>query len=301
MRWMPYWNSRSDFMLWLVLSVLSALFDSLKDVSSKKILNNVSPEVAAFANAAFAVPITLLAFLAFESASFDIAFLKISAINGMILSVAFLLFMNSLKSTDVSFAVPFTALSPVFMLFLTPILIGERASLNGSAGVVLVALGAYILNAKGGAGGALGPVRAAMRDRGVMLMICVAFLWSITATVDKMALKHATPLLYITVFYIFTAVWLMINALLKCRKTAAAEIRSNILPLAALGFFWGLSGTAYILAIKSTMVSYVVAVKRMNALFTVLLGALLFKEKNLRERLLGAVLMVAGVAIISVF
>lgn len=288
-------------MFWLIPAALSALFDSLKDVSSKKILKNVSPEVAAFANAAFAVPVTFLAFLAFESASFDIAFLKIAAINGLILSIAFLLFMKSLKSTDVSLAVPFTALSPVFMLFLTPILIGERASLHGSAGVALVALGAYILNAKGGIGGVLGPIRAAMRDRGVMLMICVAFLWSITATLDKMALKHATPLLYITVFYIFTAFWLMLNALLRRRKTAAAELRNNFLPLAVLGAFWGLSGTAYIVAIKSSMVSYVVAVKRMNALFTVLFGAFLFKEKNLRERLLGAALMVAGVVVISVF
>ncbi|MCK4555658.1 MAG: hypothetical protein KAT83_03550 [Candidatus Aenigmarchaeota archaeon] len=50
-----------------------------------------------------------------------------------------------------------------------------------------------------------------------------------------------------------------------------------------------------------TLAAYVIAVKRTNTLFSVVFGAIFFKEKNIRGRLLGAALMVLGVAIISLF
>jgi uncharacterized membrane protein len=50
-----------------------------------------------------------------------------------------------------------------------------------------------------------------------------------------------------------------------------------------------------------TQVTQVIAVKRMSALFGVLWGHLLFKEKGLRERAAGTVLMMMGVFLITIF
>lgn len=288
-------------MFWIIPAVLSAIFDSLKDVSSKKSLKNVDPEVAALANAVFAIPVMALAVIAFEKPVFDSGVLGVLIINSAVLSVALLLYAKSLKTTDISLAIPFTALTPVFMLVVAPIILGEFTTTAGSAGVLLIAVGAYLINAKKASRGVLEPLKAIVRDRGVLLMLIVGFLWSITATIDKIGLLHSTPFFYITAFFALTSLFLGIGILLKSKKQGyLLQIKNNFVPLLCIGVFFGLSEITYIYALKFTLAAYAVAIKRNNALFSVLLGAIIFKEKNIRERLLGAALMVAGVVIISV-
>ncbi len=288
-------------MFWLIPAILSALFDSLKDIASKKSLKNVEPEVAALAKTAFAVPVVLIALLMFEEPVFDRTFWIIISVSGVILASAFVLYMKALKTTDVSLAIPFTALSPAFMIFITPLILGETTTKVGTVGVLLLAVGAYLINSKQAPKGVLGPLRALAYDKGVRLMIFVAFLWSITASIDRIVLRHASPLFYVTVYYIYISVLLLINALLRRKKSITQQIKSNFSALAGIGIFMGFSLIAYIYAYTLTLAAYVIAVKRTNALFSVVLGAIFFKEKNIRGRLLGAALMVLGVAIISLF
>ncbi|HJO56158.1 MAG TPA: hypothetical protein QF423_05745 [Candidatus Scalindua sp.] len=44
-----------------------------------------------------------------------------------------------------------------------------------------------------------------------------------------------------------------------------------------------------------------VQVKRLSILFGVIYGVILFRETNIRERLLGATVMVSGIIMITVF
>lgn len=57
----------------------------------------------------------------------------------------------------------------------------------------------------------------------------------------------------------------------------------------------------HMIAVSMTLVAYAIAIKRTSILFTVLWGALLFKEKNFKERLIGAAIMLAGVLLITLF
>ena len=53
------------------------------------------------------------------------------------------------------------------------------------------------------------------------------------------------------------------------------------------------------MAINLTLVAYVIAIKRTSAIMSSLFGFWLFKEKGIKERLLGVVLMVLGVILIT--
>ena len=53
------------------------------------------------------------------------------------------------------------------------------------------------------------------------------------------------------------------------------------------------------LQIRRALAAYVISIKRSGAIVTVLLGALLFGEPRLRERLAGAVVILAGVLLIA--
>jgi uncharacterized membrane protein len=52
-------------------------------------------------------------------------------------------------------------------------------------------------------------------------------------------------------------------------------------------------------AVQMTLVTRVIAIKRMSALFSVLWGFLLFKEQGIRERAIGSLFMVLGVFAIT--
>lgn len=52
-------------------------------------------------------------------------------------------------------------------------------------------------------------------------------------------------------------------------------------------------------AITLALVAYVISLKRLSTVFGVLWGKLLFKEKDFKDRLIGAVIMAAGVILIA--
>jgi drug/metabolite transporter (DMT)-like permease len=65
------------------------------------------------------------------------------------------------------------------------------------------------------------------------------------------------------------------------------------------GVFNALGVGFQMVAVEHIPVTQVIAIKRMSALLSVLMGHFIFGEKGLRERLLGAVIMVSGVVMIN--
>ena len=65
--------------------------------------------------------------------------------------------------------------------------------------------------------------------------------------------------------------------------------------LTLLGLFTALGLISQMLAINIGLVPYVIAIKRLSIVFGVIVGAVVFKEKDLKLRLCGAIIMLAGV------
>ena len=58
---------------------------------------------------------------------------------------------------------------------------------------------------------------------------------------------------------------------------------------------------SHFVAISLTDVAYMISVKRFSLLFSVAYGWILFGERNVAERLIGSILMIAGVVSITLF
>jgi uncharacterized membrane protein len=78
--------------------------------------------------------------------------------------------------------------------------------------------------------------------------------------------------------------------LYKGKKVRARAVLSVLLP----GIFYSLMVVSHMIAISLAKVAYVISVKRMSLIIGVFYGYLFFKEKNIRERLFGSLLMVIG-------
>jgi uncharacterized membrane protein len=143
---------------------------------------------------------------------------------------AIILYVKAIKLSPLSLTIPFLAVSPVFIILIAFILLGEFPDRSGLLGILLIVIGAYLLNIK-----------------------------------------------------------------------TTKEDLSRPKTFLAIGIFTAIMVLTHFKTISMTDVAYMISVKRVSLVFSVLYGRVLFGEENIRERLTGSMLMIAGMVSITIF
>jgi drug/metabolite transporter (DMT)-like permease len=224
-------------------------------------------------------------------------FLRAALISVTVNMVGVSLQVRALSLSPLSLTVPFLAFTPLFMLLPSWIILRERPDPLGLAGILLIVAGGYSMHLDKIRGGLLAPIKAIASERGSLLMLLVAAIWSVSAVFDKVATVESSPAFYTTFFSLsFGVLYLPFLVFGLRRKSVAAGTAPR---LALLGFFAAVMILSQFAAIELTVASYVIAVKRAGMVLSVVFGYFFFREKHLRARLAGSVLMTLGVALLS--
>lgn len=186
------------------------------------------------------------------------------------------------------------------MLVVSPIILGEFPNAFGVAGILLIVFGAYFLKIKESKKGILEPFKALMKEKGPRLMFVVAFLWSITASTIKLAIQHSNTLT-VLLSQLFIETILITIWLAWAGKLNFSEIKKNWKGFTLVGFLTAINELAFYNAVTLTLAPFAIAVKRLSILFGSGWGVIFFKEKDWKSRIAGALIMIAGVAVIYVF
>ncbi|MBP1752245.1 MAG: protein of unknown function transrane [Geobacteraceae bacterium] len=288
--------------VWVLVSLLSAVGDALRDFTAKRVLTKSNSMLFTWLIFALPLPVIYAADIlcgvprpahGFYAAIFTAIPLEV---------LAQVLYMQSLRLSPLSLVAPLLSLTPVFMLVVPLLLIGEKISMLSGVGVLLIAAGAYLLNAGSVRKGIFEPFRALLRERGAVYMCMVAFLFSITATLSKKAIMLSSPAHYMAVYWTCLVVGMLPLLFWSCRgrwheALEEGTLRKALLP--ATIFVIAVFAAAY--AMSLTKVTYVTTVKRLSALFSIALAGAFLKEDLIRERFAGGVLMLAGFALIVLF
>jgi uncharacterized membrane protein len=287
-------------MLWLLLGLLSAISQSTADLFSKKGMQNLNEYTVAFSRTFFAIffMVPLLFFV--EIPFLNFVFWQIILINVIMISSAFILYMRAIKISPLSITIPMFAFSPLFLLVTSPLILGEFPSIFGLIGILLIVLGAYVLSIKDVKQGALEPFKALFREKGALLMLIVAFLFSLGSNFVKIGVQHSNPVVYSVVEAVFMSCFLFPVSLFKSKKILS-NIKVNLKQLLLIGLFQALVVILSFIAIEMIIVPYLISVRRTSIIFSTLYGYFFFKEKRITERLSGAIIMVIGILIISLF
>ncbi|NJK67823.1 MAG: EamA family transporter [Microcoleus sp. CSU_2_2] len=285
-------------MIWLILGILTAFFEAVKDVFSKQNLKKSDEYVVAWSLSFFSVifltPWVLYTGIPALNTQFAIALL----IGGSINAVTAVLYIKAIKVSDLSLTVPLVALTPLFMLLTSPLIVGEYPNFFDCIGILLIVAGSYLLNIKEQSQGYLAPFKALLKEPGPKFMLIVAFLWSITSNFDKIGVQNSSPIFWL--FSLFgTMSVLLLPILLHKTPNPSRKILKQLPMLAAMGFFNAVGVLCQMQALTLTLVVQVIALKRTSVLMGVLFGHFIFKEKDIQQRLLGAAIMVLGVFFIS--
>jgi len=194
-----------------------------------------------------------------------------------------------------SLTLPFLSLTPVFLLGTSVVMLGETPTWLGVAGVVCIALGAFLLHAHAWREGFWQPLRLIWREPGSRYMIVTALLYSVTSDLSKQAILHSTPLVFGLVYFaVLTAAFLPVVLVTSGWRGLGAIWRKDF---AAIGLWQALMLVTHVLGIVATNVSYMIAVKRTSLLFGLAYGSLWFGERQMAQRLVGVLVMLAGVAL----
>jgi drug/metabolite transporter (DMT)-like permease len=210
------------------------------------------------------------------------------------MGMVFLLTRASARG-DISVVGPVLALSPVFAIIPDVLLSGSRpVGVLGWIGLALSIAGTMTLSR--GSGRAV-DLRGFFARRDVLDALGAAILLGVLSAVDRWnALALGVPG-YLVTFYGATTVLVGVLTLVRWPR----ELRASANPrdaVAILGFAGcAVFGTGMqITAMTLAPAAYVNAMRRTSAIISVVLGRMLFDEKGLGERFVGAALTCAGAA-----
>lgn len=285
--------------MWIILSLLSGLSDATRDAISKRSTGKLPHVMISWAYSAFSLPFFLPILFFSAPSELPLEFWLTAIGIGAAHVLGGLGLVYSLSRSDLSLCVPMTAFTPVFLLVVGPLLNGYSPSTAAVTGTFFVAAGCYTLNISDIRSGLLGPLRSLASERGVRMMLVLSIFWSVSAAIDLRAVRaYGLPFWAASEL---AAIALLSLPVVFYRGGFRAMPRSGWRTLPLIGLANALSFGPYLLALSSTHALYVICLKRSNIFFSLLVGRLVFGEDSLRGRLLGASLMFAGVAIISVW
>lgn len=283
-------------MLWLFYSLLGAFSRSARSMFSKLSVDHGKEDVFAVTAVQCIIAAPLL-----WAASFLIGFPVLGAgfyYAVIMTTTTFTLgnasLLKALKSSELSLVAPMLALTPVFLLVLGPLLLGEFPSDAGLIGVLLVTMGTYSLGASKCKQGIFGPLRTLASDNGVKLALLTALIFAFTAIYLKLLIVNSDPFYSIAVLLTVSAGVNTIIALMRGKKLNINKA------LGGAGLATAAEYAFINLALGLTQVQYVIAVKRTSALFDLKFGNKIFNEDGGKYRLFGAGLIVVGVILISI-
>ena len=205
----------------------------------------------------------------------------------------------AVRLSPLSLSMPFMSFTPIVVIGVAHFFLGETPGAWGVAGIVIVVVGSYILNLDGENRKSFwGPIKAITREPGSMLMLLAATIFGFTAVFGKKLILLSSPMHSAAIFFSIH------NSIVVAAFLCTGRVRVPILvkrPFAGavIGGSMFLHVCCHFWAISMVAAAYMIAIKRMNGLFGVLYGAVVFKERNMRYRMTGVLIMTVGAAIIA--
>jgi len=306
-------------MLWFPFALLGAISQATYSLSVKVLLRRFSPFFIAGYSFLAGSLILLSVIFFFGVPPIGPGLYPALAATVIINTIATILFYRALSITDLSLCVPILAFTPVFLIFTSFIILGEFPSLAGTAGIFLVAAGAFLLTQKYGgnrSSSLLTQFLAIRYNRGVQYMLFVAFLYSLSVNYDKEVVMNSSPLLgSALILFLLAIVFLPIAVSTGKDYTFRTQDHTkpdpvpsdppflihNFFAYGVVGLTLAVEGISINTAYTMAIVSYVITIKRLSIFFAVLFGGLLLHEQYLRGRLFGAIVMITGAIIIGLW
>lgn len=287
--------------MWILYSLFVAVWSSISIFLVKSLTKKINYLSLLYGFLAFNLPIAfvLLLFLG-GIPKVTPNFYLYMGVSAILDTIAFVSSFLAISKSPISIVSPISSFSPVFTTLIAAITINEVPTPLKLVGILIVVFGAYLLNALDIKQGIIAPFKSLFSNKGVLLSLFSYLIWAVTPIFQKKAIFETTPQipLFASLFGMFLVfLFLTPFALIKTVKHIK-EIRLNVKWFILNGIGAAFAQAAAFTAFSLVFVAYASSVFRLSTLFIIILGGVFLKEERIKERLLGAVVMLIGTLLI---
>ena len=289
--------------MWFGYALAGALFKSLSAYNRKKV-SHLSSTVFAWVQYCLALILLLPFIVLFKLPVFDLFVEHPFILLGITITTLAGTLMNvkALSKDELSFVAPLNGIIPVVGMILGLVFLQEIPTILGIIGVVAIFTGTYIMALETGRVNWYDPIIRLSSSKAAQLSVGVAISYALSTIFVKAALNEGyDPLtvlysLSILGFCILSYIFFTVK-----RREIVPAVKNHPKDLFASSVSSLLGAYLHNVAVSMTLVSYALAVRRFDTIFSVLLGWRYLKESNIRNKLIGAVVVVVGSAMIVIF
>lgn len=285
-----------------LLAIGAALIFAVKETANKKLTEKTNVYIILWGTMLISLPFFALGIYFEGMPRIDPVFWLALGANTPLLIAANLLLIRGLQLSPFSLTLPFLSFTPLFMILTSFIMLGEFPNMWGVIGIILIPLGVFLLNSKHLRKGLWAPFHAIRSEKGSMLLIVVSLIWSITGNSDKIAIQNSSTFFYLFMITLMIAIIMTVIVWYKYHGHLKNEIKKTAYLLTIVGVTNTIALALQMIAIQKIIVPYVIAIKRAGLILGgIIIGAVYFKEKDFRYRIIGGLVMTVGVLMILLF
>jgi len=222
-----------------------------------------------------------------------VSYLVYLVANTALVGLAVLLYYRAVQVSPLSLTIPFLTFTPVFLLLTGHVILGEIPPLLKCEGVVLVVIGSLLMHRQAFRAGALAPFQAVLRERGSRYMLAVSFILSLTNPLDKKLVMMSDAFFYAWAYAIMLLLFFSLPLLVR-RFAPGAVAPLAVRWLIAAGLTDALTLLLQFQSHNYIDVVITISLKRAGIVLAVLAGWLIFREREIADRLIALAVMVAG-------
>jgi len=203
------------------------------------------------------------------------------------------LYVEAMRISEISVTEPLRQLNPLIVALLEPLILGTKFSFTIVAGAMLGATGSYILVAENGYRQPL----ENLRNHGALMAVLVAIIFALLAVAKRFGSTNIEPLLFTYITYVIG----LIGFWIWKRRSGDNISRENYMrkDVFSMGVVTAIGAVITIYAFSMISASEVVVIKQTSGIFGILIGRKFFKETQILRKLLGASIIILGVALVA--
>jgi drug/metabolite transporter (DMT)-like permease len=292
--------------MWLYFALLSALLSGFANIARRTHGSLAQPAELSWWLYLFGLPLGFGMLLISNQPHFtSYAFILPMVAVSILYTAAGIFQFRAYKFADASLVSPIANFLPLFLILTSFIGLGVLPGWGGLVGIILVVFGVYYTSVSGKH--ALShPLKQLLRNRGSRAMMLTVVTWSIADVLEKIALNSASPAFLIlcqsAISFGLLSGYLLLQPQRKRLKRGEKVMKRWGWHIAAISVFAFLSTFFQLQSMDNVSnPSYVLAVKRIDVLVTVLFAGLFLREKHILKRFEGSLVAIAGVALIVIF
>lgn len=280
---------------WLYMVIASGILLGFWDITKKKVLKTI-PVLDSLAM----YSLFCFIFISFEfknAIHVSLYLILIIFIKCIVIFFSWGLGFDAIKHLPISIIAPFDTLNPLFSIIFGIFILNERIHPVQAVGIGVMIISYYFISRVGSK-----EVVNIFKSKYFYFMVGSALLSAVSATIDKIALRKVNSGQMQFWFCLFMAI-LYCSALLftKWNDRTSFPVKLNFyIPL--MSIFLLISDRMYFNAVNipSSQIAIVMPVRKISIFVSVIIGGLLFKEKNIKQKFWCVCLLIVGIGLVFI-